>query len=127
MLDRMTDAQTGLIDPDILHRASNTLLRLRPLTQSNSMSSPLATPQIPVPYPGTPLDSDASVVARDILTSSDEKLLSLKGEMSDMGLLASDEGLRKGDLEELGLLWGKLRKLGQVAKDNGYVILDLFL
>jgi proline dehydrogenase len=91
------------------------------------MSSPLATPQIPVPYPGTPLDSDASVVARDILTSSDEKLLSLKGEMSDMGLLASDEGLRKGDLEELGLLWGKLRKLGQVAKDNGYVILDLFL
>jgi proline dehydrogenase len=115
--------QTGLIDPDILHRASNTLLRLRPLTQSNSMSSPLATPQIPVPYPGTPLDSDASVVARDLINSSDEKLLSLKGEMTEMGLLASDEGLRKGDLEELGLLWGKLRKLGQVAKDNGYVSL----
>jgi hypothetical protein len=69
------------------------------------MSSPLATPQIPVPYPGTPLDSDASVVARDLITSS-------------------DEGLRKGDLEELGLLWGKLRKLGQVAKDNGYVSLS---
>jgi len=89
------------------------------------MSSPLATPQIPVPYPGTPLDSDASVVARDLITSSDEKLLSLKGEMIDMGLLASDEGLRKGDLEELGLLWGKLRKLGQVAKNNGYVFFFL--
>jgi len=36
-----------------------------------------------------------------------------------MGLLVSDEGLRKGDLEELGVLWGKLRSLGQVAKDNG--------
>jgi len=83
------------------------------------MSSPLATPQIPVPYPGTPLTSDASVVARDLFTSSDEKLLSLKGEMNDMGLLVSDEGLRKGDLEELGVLWGKLRSLGQVAKDNG--------
>jgi proline dehydrogenase len=85
------------------------------------MSSPLATPQIPVPYPGTPLDSDASVVARDLLTSSDEKLLSLKGEMPDMGLLSTDEGLRQGDLEELKVLWGKLRSLGQVAKDNGYV------
>lgn len=54
-------------------------------------------------------------------SSNPETLLSLKGEMSDMGLLEMDEGLRKGDLEELGLLWGKLRSLGQVAKDNGYV------
>lgn len=66
------------------------------------------------------------MVARDLLTSSDEKLLSLKGEMTDMGLLASDEGLRKGDLEELGALWGKLRSLGQVAKDNGYVHSPIF-
>jgi proline dehydrogenase len=109
-----------LIDPDVLHRASNTLLRLRPLTQSNSASSPLATPQIPVPYPGTPLDSDATIVARDLLTASDpESLFALKGEMAEMGLLAKDEGLRRGDLEELGVLWGKLRSLGKVAQDNG--------
>lgn len=54
-------------------------------------------------------------------SSNPETLLSLKGEMSEMGLLEMDEGLLKGDLEELGLLWGKLRSLGQVAKDNGYV------
>jgi len=54
-------------------------------------------------------------------SSNPETLLSLKGEMSDMGLLEMDEGLRKGDLEELSLLWRRLRSLGQVAKDNGYV------
>jgi proline dehydrogenase len=41
--------------------------------------------------------------------------------MGEMGLLASDEGLRQGDLEELGALWGKLRSLGKVAQDNGSV------
>jgi proline dehydrogenase len=42
--------------------------------------------------------------------------------MKEMGLLHSDEGLRQGDLEELGVLWGKLRSLGQIAQDNGYVL-----
>lgn len=83
---------------------------------------------IPVPYPGTPLDGDATIVARDIIQpSSPETLFSLKGEVSDMGLLTSDEGLRKGDLEELGVLWGKLRSLGGIARDNGYVSLETVL
>jgi hypothetical protein len=55
-----------------------------------------------------------------LLTASDpESLFALKGEMAEMGLLAEDEGLRRGDLEELGVLWGKLRSLGKVAQDNG--------
>lgn len=76
---------------------------------------------IPVPYPGTPLSSDATIVARDLVQQSSpaDTLLALKGEVSDMGLLSSDEGLRKGDLEELSVLWGKLRSLGHVARDNG--------
>lgn len=75
---------------------------------------------IPVPYPGTPLDGDATIVARDLVQQSNpETLFSLKGEVADLGLLASDEGLRKGDLEELGVLWGKLRSLGSIARDNG--------
>lgn len=75
---------------------------------------------IPVPYPGTPLSSDVTIVTRDLIEQSNpDTLLALRGEVSDMGLLASDEGLRKGDLEELGILWGKLRSLGHVARDNG--------
>jgi proline dehydrogenase len=75
---------------------------------------------IPVPYPGTPLDADAIIVARDMVKPSDpETLFALRGEVNEMGLLASDEGLRKGDLEELGVLWGKLRGLGRVAQENG--------
>lgn len=77
---------------------------------------------IPVPYPGTPIDGDASIVARDMITPSNpDTLLALKGAVDDMGLLDSDDGLRKGDLEELGVLWGKLKSLGRVAQDNGYV------
>jgi proline dehydrogenase len=75
---------------------------------------------IPVPYPGTPLSGDATIVARDLVqSSSPDTLFALRGEVSDMGLLSSDEGLRKGDLEDLGVLWGKLRSLGIVARDNG--------
>lgn len=36
-----------------------------------------------------------------------------------MGILESDEGLQDGDLEELGVLWGKLRDLGAFAKKKG--------
>lgn len=75
---------------------------------------------IPVPYPGTPLSGDATIVARDLLEPSNpETLFALRGDVSDMGLLSTDEGLRKGDLEELSVLWGKLRSLGHLAKDNG--------
>jgi hypothetical protein len=60
-----------------------------------------------------------TVLARDSKETDLGTLLSLKGGMTEMGLLEMDEGLRKGDLEELSVLWGKLRSLGQVAKDNG--------
>jgi len=72
-----------------------------------------------VPYPGTPQSSDARIIARDPSMGDGHELLSLNGVLGSMGVLDTDEGLRKGDLEELSNLWGKLRKIGQVAKDNG--------
>lgn len=72
-----------------------------------------------MPYPGTPQSSDARIIARDPSMGDGHELLSLNGVLGSMGVLDTDEGLRKGDLEELSNLWGKLRKIGQVAKDNG--------
>lgn len=45
--------------------------------------------------------------------------MALSGELRDMGVLAGDEGLREGDLEELSALWVKLKTLGQRAQKNG--------
>jgi proline dehydrogenase len=74
-----------------------------------------------VPYPGGPLDSDAKVVARPVGDVAEDNiaLLSLKGDLTSMGVLETDEGLRKGDLEALSALWVKLRSLGQRAQRNG--------
>ncbi|WWD18940.1 hypothetical protein CI109_103396 [Kwoniella shandongensis] len=107
---------TGLIDPAILQRASTTLLRLRPLTSSNSPSSPAS--QLTVPYPGTPQSTDARVVARDASFGSGKELFSLKGAVDAMGVLDSDEGTKEGDLEQLQDLWQKVKVIGQTAKDN---------
>ncbi|WWC71689.1 uncharacterized protein I206_105647 [Kwoniella pini CBS 10737] len=112
---------TGLIDPPILTRASTTLLRCRPLTYSAQPISANSPPQ--VPYPGTPQSTDARIVARDPSMGDGKELLSLNGVLGSMGVLNTDEGLRKGDLEELSNLWGKLKKIGQAAKDNGIVLL----
>ncbi|WRT68256.1 uncharacterized protein IL334_005232 [Kwoniella shivajii] len=112
---------TGLIDPPILTRASTTLLRVRPLAASTSpmsSNSPLA-----VPYPGTPQSSDVRILAREPSMGEGKELLSLNGVLGSMGVKDTDEGLRKGDLEELSNLWGKLKKIGQVAKDNGIPLL----
>lgn len=72
-----------------------------------------------MPYPGAPLDVDAQIVARPTENKSDLALLSLKGELASMGVLDSDEGLRKGDLDALSELWGKLKALGARAERNG--------
>ena len=74
-----------------------------------------------MPYPGAPLNSDAQIVARPQDSNSDLALLSLKGELASMGVLDSDEGLRRGDLEALSALWSKLRSLGRRAQKNGQV------
>ncbi|KAK8854911.1 hypothetical protein IAR55_003650 [Kwoniella newhampshirensis] len=111
---------TGLIDPEILQRASTTLLRLRPLTQSNTPSSPSSSLSLSIPYPGTPQTSDAQVVARDQspLVGNGQELLFLRGAVKEMGVLETDEGLREGDLEQLHELWSKVKRIGQRAKDN---------
>ncbi|KIR29252.1 hypothetical protein CNBG_9289 [Cryptococcus deuterogattii R265] len=104
---------TGLIDPAILERASYTLLRYR--------SSPLAGGKM-IPYPGAPTDDDFKIVANKS-ECDDEPFLSLKGEVPAMGVLKTDEGLRKGDLEALRSLWNKLRSLSERAKKQGIKIL----
>lgn len=105
-----------MIDPEILERASTTLLRLRQQTYSNAPSSPKA---ITVAYPGTPQLADKQVVARD---GPEGYLLALKGAVAEMGVLETDKGLQKGDLQELGELWGKLRNLAAHARDKGWVV-----
>lgn len=75
-----------------------------------------------IPYPGAPTDDDFKIVANKS-ECDDEPFLSLKGEVPAMGVLKTDEGLRKGDLEALRSLWNKLRILGERAKKQGYVLL----
>lgn len=106
----MMTLQTGLIDPTILHRASNTLLRFRATRQGPAQTA--------VGYPGVPTDDDVRIVACSRL-DDDPALLSLSGPIDSMGVLAADEGLHPGDLVALYKLWGKLKALGDLARDNG--------
>ena len=69
-----------------------------------------------MPYPGAPLSSDQRVMSG---TADDRALMTLKGALESMGVLETDEGLREGDLEELAVLWDKLKSLGERAKQNG--------
>jgi proline dehydrogenase len=98
-----------LIDPEILHRASTTLLRLRPTISTTS-----------VPYPGAPISADRQILAPgSIKSKSLDSIIRLKGAVDNMGVLQSDEGIREGDLEALQDLWTKLKSLGERAKKNG--------
>lgn len=111
--------QTGIVEPNVLERASYTLLRLRSMAKSGSISAP-NTPYF-VPYPGTPESRDRQVVARtqDLSLGDPRELLVLKGKWDDMGVLENDPGLKEYDLEVLSDLWYKLRKIGEKAKENG--------
>lgn len=41
------------------------------------------------------------------------------------GILAGEEGIRDGDIEELRKLWGQLRRIGVAAKKNGVrIVMD---
>ncbi|WVO22901.1 uncharacterized protein IAS62_004244 [Cryptococcus decagattii] len=113
---------TGLIDANILERASYTLLRLRPLAESNSPTNPNTS--LFVPYPGTPENLDQQVVARtpELKLGDGKELLALKGKWDKMGVLEKDPGLQEGDLEELRQLWYKLLKIGQKAKENNIIL-----
>jgi proline dehydrogenase len=74
-----------------------------------------------VAYPGAPQATDAQVVAR--ANANPNFLYSLKGEISEMGVLSTDEGIRQGDLEELSQLWSKLKDLGAHASEKGVKLL----
>ncbi|ODN78942.1 hypothetical protein L202_04460 [Cryptococcus amylolentus CBS 6039] len=114
---------TGLIDANVLERASYTLLRMRyaapqtPITTPNSATF--------VPYPGTPESADGQVIARDHMKKlvDPKELFSLQGKVEAMGTKAEDVRLKEGDLEQLATLWQKLRMLGQRAKDNKVILI----
>ncbi|KIR58796.1 proline dehydrogenase [Cryptococcus bacillisporus CA1873] len=114
---------TGIADPNILERASYTLLRLRSLAKSGSTNAS-NTPHF-VPYPGTPESRDRQVVARtqDLSFGDPRELFVLKGKCDDMGVLQNDPGLKEDDLEVLSDLWYKLRKIGEKAKENGVALI----
>ncbi|KAK4687508.1 proline dehydrogenase, partial [Tremellales sp. Uapishka_1] len=112
---------SGIISPDLLHRASTTLLRLRPLTNSNSPSSPASRDF--VPYPGTPQSSDIGILSRSDASNDGQELLALGGPEDSVGVLASDEGLRKGDLDELKEGYRRVRSLAFKARANGVKLL----
>ncbi|WVQ74811.1 hypothetical protein IAR50_004417 [Cryptococcus sp. DSM 104548] len=113
---------TGLIDPNVLERASYTILRQR----YASPQTPLTNPDSPlfVPYPGTPESADRQILAHnpDKLVGDAGALLGLSGGVDAMGTLEGDVRLKEGDLEELNGLWEKLRMLGQKAKDNNVIL-----
>ncbi|OXC69025.1 hypothetical protein AYX13_02314 [Cryptococcus neoformans] len=112
---------TGIVDPNVLERASYTLLRLRSLAQSSSISAPNAP--LFVPYPGTPESLDCQVLARTQDFGDPRELFALKGKWDDMGVLENDPGLKENDLEVLSDLWYKLRKIGEKAKENDVALI----
>jgi proline dehydrogenase len=96
-------------DPTVLHRASTTLLRLRPSTLDS-----------PVHYPSTPTSIDNQVLARPECYTGAKTLENLpRGPSGDGGVLEGEEGLKEGDLNKLDGLWGTLKRVGEAAREEG--------
>lgn len=104
---------SGLIDPDILERASTTICRIRPL----SKSSEVVIDGLPAPFPGVPQESDGMVI--DPAESRLASLPSVGGAFEPLGILAADPGVSDSDLEALHGLWTKMRTLSGRAADLG--------
>ncbi|KAJ9101213.1 hypothetical protein QFC21_003432 [Naganishia friedmannii] len=103
---------TGLTsDPTVLHRASNTLTRLRERDNGN-----------PVHFPGSPIDVDAQVLARPLAHESSSLFNMPTDTACRGGILAGEENLRHGDMELLRGIWQILLKIGQTAKQSGIKI-----
>ncbi|EJT53285.1 proline dehydrogenase [Trichosporon asahii var. asahii CBS 2479] len=101
---------SGLIDIDILERASNTLVRMRPLAGDKSLTD--------APYPGVPQVCDAVVIAPSDTTSSRAMIPSVSGAIEPTGILASDPDVSDSDLAELKVFWEKMRRLSDLAADS---------
>jgi proline dehydrogenase len=105
-------SQTGLTsDPTVLHRASNTLTRLREKDNGN-----------PVHFPGSPTNVDFDVLSR----ADDNDATSLYNLPKDTaclgGILPGEENLRAGDMDLLRGIWQILLKIGKTAKESGIKI-----
>lgn len=98
-------------DPTVLHRASNTLTRLRERDNGN-----------PVHFPGSPTNVDFDVLNRPVDKDA-VSLFNLPTEPACRGgILAGEENLREGDMELLRGIWQILLKIGKTAKESGIKI-----
>ncbi|WWC85649.1 uncharacterized protein L201_000515 [Kwoniella dendrophila CBS 6074] len=106
---------TGLIDSNVLIRASNTLHRIRAVHNEGL--------ELNVPFPGCPSDADEMVL---IPTSSDTSVYeSYRHIVPRMGIHDDDPGVIPSDMEKLKLLWDRLDSLADRARRNGVrLILD---
>lgn len=108
---------SGLIDIDILERASNTLVRMRPLAGDKSLTN--------APYPGVPQVCDAVVISPTDAESSRAMIPSVAGAIEPVGILSSDPDVTDSDLKELKMFWEKMRRLADLAADkNVRLMLD---
>lgn len=117
---------TGLVrDPDLLHRASNSLLRFRHQSSFSASITPTIDTQS-IPYPGTSTSLDSQIVARPQPdTTSPSTFASfgtMVGPIGGGGVLKGEEGVRASDEQALRELWGCLRVIGESAKKSGIKI-----
>ncbi|WRT63505.1 uncharacterized protein IL334_000410 [Kwoniella shivajii] len=107
---------TGLIDPDVVERASTTLHRIRSLHNQGA--------ELNVPFPGCPSDADGLVLipdSRSCLTEAKRYPKMVK----KMEVTESESGIKSSDIEKLKLLWDRLDYLTDLAQRNGIrLILD---
>lgn len=106
---------SGLVDIDVLERASNTLVRMRPLAGDKSLAD--------APYPGVPQMSDAVVIAPTDTTASRAMIPSVKGAIEPAGIIASDPDVTDEDLVVLKGFWDKMRRVADLAADNNVRIM----
>jgi len=105
---------TGLVrDPELLHRVSNTLIRLRDCN-SNSRSTS-------IPYPGTPTPQDGQLITTT-QTPSISHLSSGTDPAGNGAVLHGEEGVTKEDELALMELWAALKTIGETAKQHGIKI-----
>lgn len=116
---------TGLTaDPELLHRASNTLVRLRQprfTTRSavtNTKKGADSDTDTPVHYPGTPTSLDLQVLDRPACYDGRTLEMLPKSAAGVGGVLDGEEGIRRGDLDELRKLAGVLRDIARKAEEH---------
>jgi hypothetical protein len=103
-------SQTGLIDPQVLVRASNAMHRLQAAKTRNTPAEKLANE---VNFPGCPQAASA------VILNPSEMPRIPPGAVKRMRVFDDDVGLQQGDLAQLKLLWDRLESLAERSRRNG--------